>query len=148
LDWIKAACARRTVEGILAQKPLGMNYREALEAVKLCEDAGITLAVNQNMRYDQSVRAAKTLLRNGTIGDRCSPASRCAASRTGCRGRPRWVWVTLRINVDSPPGCFPILVWRPGAHLLQRANLTRARNSRTATAFALTFWNMQTRSAA
>src|SRR5437660_3907312 len=44
---IKAACARRTVKGILAQKPLGMNYGEAAEAVRACEDAGITLAVNQ-----------------------------------------------------------------------------------------------------
>src|SRR5262249_3161657 len=56
LSLIKAACARRTVKGILAQKPLGMNYAEALEAVQCCERAGITLAVNQNMRYDQSVR--------------------------------------------------------------------------------------------
>src|SRR6266446_1276665 len=59
LALIKAACGRRTVKGILAQKPLGMNYAEALEAVNACEAAGITLAVNQNMRYDQSVRAGK-----------------------------------------------------------------------------------------
>src|SRR5258706_11741548 len=32
LDLIKAACARKTVKGILAQKPLGMNYVEAVEA--------------------------------------------------------------------------------------------------------------------
>src|SRR5207302_7039268 len=69
LELIKATCARKTVKGILAQKPLGMNYAEALEAVKACEGAGITLAVNQNMRYDQSVRAGKTLLENGVIGD-------------------------------------------------------------------------------
>src|SRR6266446_5605295 len=69
LGLIKAACQRKTVKGILAQKPLGMNYAEALEAVRCCESAGITLAVNQNMRYDQSVRAAKTLLENGTIGE-------------------------------------------------------------------------------
>src|SRR5947209_864004 len=31
LDLIKAACARKTVKGILAQKPLGMNYAEAVE---------------------------------------------------------------------------------------------------------------------
>src|SRR5712691_513631 len=53
LALIKAACERRTVKGILAQKPLGMNYAEAAEAVRSCEAAGITLAVNQNMRYDQ-----------------------------------------------------------------------------------------------
>ena len=34
-----------------------------------CEAAGITLAVNQNMRYDHTVRAAKTLLANGTLGE-------------------------------------------------------------------------------
>src|SRR3954467_7802218 len=66
LALIKAACVRKTVKGILAQKPLGMNCAEALEAVECCDEAGITLAVNQNMRYDQSVRAAKTLLKNGT----------------------------------------------------------------------------------
>src|SRR2546423_10116191 len=68
LALIKAACARKTVKGILAQKPLGMNLAEAVEAVQACEAAGITLAVNQNMRYDQSVRAAKTLLESGTLG--------------------------------------------------------------------------------
>ena len=65
LDLIKAACARKTVKGILAQKPLGMNYAEAVEAVSACEAAGITLAVNQNMRYDQSVRDVRKLLRQG-----------------------------------------------------------------------------------
>src|SRR6478752_1572411 len=56
LGLIKAACERRTVKGILAQKPLGMNLAEAVEAVEACVRAGIALAVNQNMRYDQSVR--------------------------------------------------------------------------------------------
>ena len=37
--------------------------RGASECVELCAEAGITLAVNQNMRYDQSVRAMKDLLR-------------------------------------------------------------------------------------
>src|SRR5690348_6223971 len=55
LGLIEQACQRGTVKGGLAQKPLGMNYAEAVEAVRLCKDAGITLAVNQNMRYDHSV---------------------------------------------------------------------------------------------
>src|SRR6266404_708433 len=33
LALINTACARKTVKGILAQKPLGMNYAEAVEAV-------------------------------------------------------------------------------------------------------------------
>jgi predicted dehydrogenase len=97
LDLIKAACARKTVKGILAQKPLGMNYAESLEAVTACEAAGITLAVNQNMRYDQSVRAAKTLLENGTIGEPIF-------ATIEMRAIPHWMdwhkdlgWLTLRI---------------------------------------------------
>src|SRR5947208_2450617 len=45
----------KTVRGILAQKPLGVNYQQAKQIVELCREAGITLAVNQNMRYDQSI---------------------------------------------------------------------------------------------
>ena len=97
LGLIKAACQRGKVRGILAQKPLGLNYREAVEAVRACDEAGITLAVNQNMRYDQSVRAAKTLLQNGTIGEP-------VIATIDMRGIPHWMpwqarlgWVTLRI---------------------------------------------------
>jgi len=97
LALIKAACARKTVKGILAQKPLGMDYAEALEAVQACEAAGITLAVNQNMRYDQSVRAAKTLLDKGTLGEP-------VFATIEMRAIPHWMpwqkdlgWLTLRI---------------------------------------------------
>src|SRR5438105_2948142 len=97
LALIKAACARKTVKGILAQKPLGTNYAEADEAVRACEAAGITLAVNQNMRYDHSVRAAKTLIENGTIGEP-------VFATIEMRGIPHWKdwhqrlgWLTLRI---------------------------------------------------
>ena len=57
------------IRGILAQKPLAMSLREATECVTLCEHAGIKLAVNQNMRYDQSVRALKDILRRGILGE-------------------------------------------------------------------------------
>ncbi len=57
------------VKGILAQKPLAMSYHDANEIVKLCADAGVKLAVNQNMRYDQSVRALKEILNRGWLGE-------------------------------------------------------------------------------
>ena len=57
------------IKGILAQKPLATNYQEAKEIVRLCNEAGITLAVNQNMRYDQSIRALKTVLSRGYLGE-------------------------------------------------------------------------------
>jgi predicted dehydrogenase len=94
---IRAACRRKTVRGILAQKPLGMNFAEAAELVRACEQAGIVLAVNQNMRYDQSVRAGKALLQNGTIDEP-------VLATIDMRGIPHWMpwqaemgWVTLRI---------------------------------------------------
>ena len=97
LALIKGACARKTVKGILAQKPLGLDFAEAKEAVRACENAGIVLAVNQNMRYDQSVRAAKALLENGTIGQP-------VFATIDMRGIPHFMpwqeelgWVTLRI---------------------------------------------------
>ena len=97
LGLIQAACARKTVKGILAQKPLGLNYAEAVAAVQACEAAGITLAVNQNMRYDHSVRAAKALLESGTLGEP-------VLATIEMRAIPHWMpwqkdlgWLTLRI---------------------------------------------------
>jgi predicted dehydrogenase len=59
----------RTVRGILAQKPLAMSLDDAKEIVAACRGAGIVLQVNQNMRYDHSVRALRTLLDRGVLGD-------------------------------------------------------------------------------
>src|SRR5204863_336465 len=57
------------VRGILAQKPLAMSVRDAKDVAERCQKAGITLAVNQNMRYDQSVRALKDILQRGWLGE-------------------------------------------------------------------------------
>ena len=59
----KAVRQGHNLKGVLAQKPLAVNYREALEIVEVCEGHGLPLAVNQNMRYDQSIRALKARLR-------------------------------------------------------------------------------------
>jgi predicted dehydrogenase len=67
---IHRALERRSrIRGILAQKPLALGYRDAAALVRECEQAGVMLAVNQNMRYDQSVRALKTLLSSGDLGE-------------------------------------------------------------------------------
>ena len=97
LSLILAACERKTVRGILAQKPLGMDFKEAVRAVEACERAGIVLAVNQNMRFDQSVRAAKSLLDQNYFGEP-------VVASIDMRAIPHWMpwqaelgWVTLRI---------------------------------------------------
>ncbi len=59
----------RKVLGILAQKPLATSIEDAKEIVSACRKAGIVLQVNQNMRYDHSVRALKTLLGLGILGE-------------------------------------------------------------------------------
>lgn len=56
------------IKGILAQKPLAMNLPAAKDMVHIAEDAGIALAVNSNMRYDQSIRCLKTLIDEGILG--------------------------------------------------------------------------------
>lgn len=67
---IHAACRHAGhIKGILAQKPLAMSVADAKSCVEACAKAGITLAVNQNMRFDQSVRAMKDLLNRGWLGE-------------------------------------------------------------------------------
>ncbi len=85
------------VRGILAQKPLGTNFAQARRIVELCKAAGIALAVNQNMRFDQSIRACKTLLERGELGEP-------VLATIDMRAIPHWMpwqerqgWVTLRI---------------------------------------------------
>ena len=81
----------------MAQKPLGVNYAQASEIVRLCRESGVVLAVNQNMRYDQSVRACRSLLNRGDLGEP-------VLATIDMRAIPHWMpwqsrqgWVTLRI---------------------------------------------------
>ena len=55
---------------VLAQKPLATTYREALAMVEAAERAGVTLAVNQNGRWDPSINAAKKWIAEGVLGER------------------------------------------------------------------------------
>jgi predicted dehydrogenase len=98
LEIIREITIRRPdLRGILAQKPLGVDYAQALEIVRLCRLAGIPLAVNQNMRYDQSVRGLKSLLDQRALGEP-------VFATIDMRAVPHWMpwqerqgWVTLRI---------------------------------------------------
>ncbi len=103
---IQKACQKKHIKGMLAQKPLGMDFQEAQKIVQLCQDAGIVLAVNQNMRYDQSVRAAKSLIDSDSIG-------KPILATLDMRGIPHWMpwqadlgWVTLRIMSIHHLDCF------------------------------------------
>ena len=101
------------VRGILAQKPLGVSFDQAREIVALCQNAGITLAVNQNMRYDQSIRACRNLLVRGELG---TPV----LATIDMRAIPHWMpwqqrqgWVTLRIMSIHHLDAFRFLFGNP-----------------------------------
>jgi predicted dehydrogenase len=53
---------------ILAEKPLADTYAEASRLVRLCADAGATLAVNQNFRDHYAFGIAARLIAAGEIG--------------------------------------------------------------------------------
>ncbi len=70
LSVVKAALEEGVhLKGILAQKPLAVHLEEAQEIVSLCHARALPLVVNQNMRYDQSIQALKSLLDRGYLGE-------------------------------------------------------------------------------
>jgi predicted dehydrogenase len=83
--------------GILAQKPLAMDYPEAVELVRACREAGLKLVVNQNMRYDQSIRALKTILDRGYLGEPVLATIEMRAIPHWMPWQERLGWLTLRI---------------------------------------------------
>ncbi len=85
------------LKGILAQKPLGINYSQARQIVEMCDEAEITLAVNQNMRYDQSIRALKSLLARGELGTPVFATIEMRAIPHWMPWQQRQGWLTLRI---------------------------------------------------
>jgi hypothetical protein len=85
------------LKGILAQKPLGINYEQAKQIVDMCDQARIKLAVNQNMRYDQSIRALKSLLGRGELGIPVLATIEMRAIPHWMPWQQRQGWLTLRI---------------------------------------------------
>ncbi|MCX8279030.1 Gfo/Idh/MocA family oxidoreductase [Phyllobacterium sp. 0TCS1.6C] len=65
---IRTALAQSHIKGILAQKPLALTLKEAIALRDEAERAGKILSVNQNMRYDQSMRVLKQILDKGELG--------------------------------------------------------------------------------
>jgi predicted dehydrogenase len=65
----RIAASGTGIRGILAQKPLAPSLAEAEATVRACEKHGVVLAVNQNMRWDHSIRALKQLLDEGRLGE-------------------------------------------------------------------------------
>jgi len=54
---------------LLCQKPLAMEYPVAARLVALAEEAGVVLAVNQQMRWDAGIAVSRQLLDQGALGE-------------------------------------------------------------------------------
>ena len=66
---IKLALDQKHIKAILAQKPLALTLKDAIELRDAAVKAGKILSVNQNMRYDQSMRVLKQIVDSGALGD-------------------------------------------------------------------------------
>jgi predicted dehydrogenase len=65
---IHHALKQSHIKGILAQKPLSLTLDEAIALRDEAKATGKALSVNQNMRYDQSMRVLKQILDRGDLG--------------------------------------------------------------------------------
>jgi predicted dehydrogenase len=93
----KVLRSNRLPKAILAQKPLATSFTQAREIVRRCAAAGVVLAVNQNMRFDQSVAACSELLRQQALGQPILATIEMRAIPHWMPWQQRQGWVTLRI---------------------------------------------------
>ena len=123
LEIVREAVKRPHVKGILAQKPVAFTLDEAVEMVRVCDEAGVKLGVNHNMRYDQSMRALKT--RSSTASELGEPV----VAEIVMNARPALAGVHQAVrpdraaqHVDPPPRRLPLPVRRPRADPRLRAS--------------------------
>jgi predicted dehydrogenase len=67
-DLIRHALQQKHVKAILAQKPLALDFATAKAIAGEARAAGKILSVNQNMRFDQSMRVLKQILDRELLG--------------------------------------------------------------------------------
>src|SRR6201984_3017756 len=67
-ELIRHALKQKHVRAILAQKPLAINFGQAKAIVEEATATDKVLSVNQNMRFDQSMRVLKQLLEHNELG--------------------------------------------------------------------------------
>src|SRR5437868_11619665 len=68
-ELIRHALKQKHVQAILVQKPLALSLAEAIKLRDEAAKAGKVVSVNQNMRYDQSMRVLKQIIDSGALGD-------------------------------------------------------------------------------
>lgn len=66
---IRHALKQPHIKAILAQKPLALSVEEAVKLRDEAAKSSKILSVNQNMRYDQSMRVLKQIVDGGALGE-------------------------------------------------------------------------------
>jgi len=69
--WDQPAIAARAIAAgkpLLCQKPLADRYDDAMRMVALAKQAGVKLAVNQQMRWDAGIQVSRQLIAQGALG--------------------------------------------------------------------------------
>lgn len=66
-DIVRAAVA--TGRHLLCQKPFASDLATARELVSLADGAGVRVAVNQQMRFEEGIAAARAIAQQGWLGD-------------------------------------------------------------------------------
>jgi len=60
--------AKHGVKGILCEKPMGENLGQADAMLEACEQNGVKLAIDHQLRFAENYVAAKELIKDGSIG--------------------------------------------------------------------------------
>ncbi len=69
--WEQPRIAQLAIEAgrhLLCQKPFALDIESARRMVRLADDAGVRIAVNQQMRWEPGIAATRSLVRQGAIG--------------------------------------------------------------------------------
>jgi len=61
--------AKRGVKGILCEKPMGENLAQADAMIQACEQYGVKLAIDHQLRFAGNYVRAKELIESGAIGE-------------------------------------------------------------------------------
>ncbi|WP_256761880.1 Gfo/Idh/MocA family protein [Cohnella sp. WQ 127256] len=80
---------------VLCQKPLGESYADAKRIVAACEAAGIKGAVNQQLRWAPGIRASRTIMKRGWLGEVTQASIQVNVNTDWSL----WPWIT---EIDHP----------------------------------------------
>jgi predicted dehydrogenase len=60
--------AARAGKHVFSEKPMGLSASEAERAARACEEAGVTLAIGYNWRFQPALQAIRAMIEDGRLG--------------------------------------------------------------------------------